>query len=101
MYLEDVDLGWRLRRAGWRIRYEPSGEVTHVQGLSTRRQPVRMIVAHHRSSYRFARKRWRGPARLLLLPAAAFLTVRALVLVAVHGLAGRPGPARTAPGGSR
>ncbi len=26
---EDVDLVWRLGRAGWRVRYEPSVQVTH------------------------------------------------------------------------
>jgi mycofactocin system glycosyltransferase len=26
---EDVDLVWRLRRAGWRCRYEPASEVSH------------------------------------------------------------------------
>ncbi len=26
---EDVDLGWRLVAAGWRVRYEPAAEVAH------------------------------------------------------------------------
>lgn len=89
MYMEDVDVGWRLRRAGWRVRYEPAGEVVHRQGLSTDRRPNRMIVEHHRSLYRFASKRWRGPRRLLLLPAAGFLAVRALCTMAVRGLGPR------------
>ncbi len=73
MYVEDVDLCWRLRRIGWRVAYEPSGVITHVQGASAARHPYRMIVEHHRSIARFATKRWRGPKRLLLGPAAAFL----------------------------
>ena len=81
MYLEDVDVGWRLRRAGWRIRYEPAAEVTHVGGLSTAQHRSRMIVEHHRSTYRFASKRWRGPKRLLLVPTAAALAVRAALSV--------------------
>ncbi len=32
MYFEDVDLCWRLGRAGWRVAYAPSAEVTHTQG---------------------------------------------------------------------
>ena len=40
MYVEDVDLCWRLRRAGWRIAYEPGGEVTHVQGVERVAAPV-------------------------------------------------------------
>ncbi len=34
MYYEDVDLAWRLRRAGWRTRYVPAAECTHVRGGS-------------------------------------------------------------------
>lgn len=29
-YLEDVDLAWRARRAGWRCRYAPDAVVRHV-----------------------------------------------------------------------
>ena len=73
MYVEDVDLCWRLGRAGWRVAYEPAGEVTHVQGASTARHPYRMIVEHHRSLLRFAAKRWHGWRRVLLVPAAGYL----------------------------
>jgi GT2 family glycosyltransferase len=34
MYAEDLDLGWRLRRAGWATRYEPRAVVHHVSGAS-------------------------------------------------------------------
>lgn len=34
MYYEDVDLAWRLRRAGWRTRYVPRARCTHVRGGS-------------------------------------------------------------------
>jgi GT2 family glycosyltransferase len=34
MYYEDVDLAWRLRRAGWRTRYVPDAEACHVRGGS-------------------------------------------------------------------
>lgn len=34
MYYEDVDLAWRLRRQGWRIRYCPRAEAVHVRGGS-------------------------------------------------------------------
>jgi N-acetylglucosaminyl-diphospho-decaprenol L-rhamnosyltransferase len=83
MYVEDVDLCWRLRRAGWRVAYEPAGEVVHVQGASTARHPYRMIAEHHRSLLRFAAKRWHGWRRILLIPAALFLALRAgLAMVA-------------------
>ena len=94
MYMEDVDLCWRLRRLGWRVAYEPSGAVLHVQAVSTDRHPYRMIVRHHRSVYRFATKRWRGARRLLLLPAALLLAVRAGIAITARALGARPGQPR-------
>jgi N-acetylglucosaminyl-diphospho-decaprenol L-rhamnosyltransferase len=36
MYSEDLDLCWRLRQAGWAVRYEPRAVVRHVHGASAR-----------------------------------------------------------------
>jgi N-acetylglucosaminyl-diphospho-decaprenol L-rhamnosyltransferase len=84
MYVEDVDLCWRLRRAGHTVWYEPATTVRHVGGVSTRRRPYRMLVEHHRSLYRFADARWRGPRRALLPVTAAYLAIRGAVVVARH-----------------
>ena len=35
MYAEDLDLCWRLRRAGWHTWYEPSASVRHADAAST------------------------------------------------------------------
>ncbi len=34
LYYEDVDLSWRLRLAGWSVRYEPSSVVRHLHSAS-------------------------------------------------------------------
>ncbi|MBW3561824.1 MAG: glycosyltransferase family 2 protein [Actinobacteria bacterium] len=66
MYVEDVDLGYRLRQAGWRIRYEPSAEVVHHVGASTQRRRAAMVIEHARSLDRFYGRVYdRGPGRLL------------------------------------
>jgi N-acetylglucosaminyl-diphospho-decaprenol L-rhamnosyltransferase len=96
MYVEDVDLCWQLRQRGWRVGYEPGAVVTHVQGATTARHPYRMIAEHHRSLFRFASKRWRGARRLALLPAAAFLALRAGLAMAEHALRRRPKPPQVA-----
>jgi N-acetylglucosaminyl-diphospho-decaprenol L-rhamnosyltransferase len=70
MYFEDVDLGYRLTRAGWRNRFAPSAEVTHTGGHSTAGESAAMIRAHHRSAERFIRKKYSGP---LLWPIRAVL----------------------------
>lgn len=56
MYVEDVYLCWRARRAGWGVRFEPAARVVHVQGVSSDQAPYRMIVEHHRSLLRFHRR---------------------------------------------
>jgi GT2 family glycosyltransferase len=35
MYAEDLDIGWRLQRAGWATRYEPRAHVEHESSAST------------------------------------------------------------------
>lgn len=35
MYAEDLDLGWRLRDAGWALRYEPAARARHASGAAT------------------------------------------------------------------
>jgi N-acetylglucosaminyl-diphospho-decaprenol L-rhamnosyltransferase len=89
MYMEDVDLCWRLRRSGWQAVYEPAGAVMHVQGASTARHPYRMLAEHHRSAWRFAERRFTGPRRVLLPFAATYLTVRAAITMALHALRSR------------
>jgi len=84
MYMEDLDLCWRLRRAGFDVAYEPGGAVTHVQGASTSRTPYRMLIQHHRSAWRFARRRLTGPAAVLLPFAAVYLFSRCLLAMAEH-----------------
>ena len=61
MYFEDVDLGYRLSRAGWRNRFTPTAEVTHTGGHSTAGDSAAMIRAHHRSAERFIRKKYSRP----------------------------------------
>jgi len=87
MYMEDLDLCWRLRRAGWHIRYEPAGSVVHVQGASTAKRPYRMIAEHHRSVWRFARRRYQGWRRILLVPLAPLLLLRCLAAMVQHVVA--------------
>jgi N-acetylglucosaminyl-diphospho-decaprenol L-rhamnosyltransferase len=66
MYVEEVDLCWRLARAGWSTGYESSARVLHLAGVSTAAVPYRMIVAHHLSLWRFARRTACDSERLML-----------------------------------
>lgn len=61
MYFEDVDLGWRLGRAGWRNVYEPAASVHHLGGHSTAGASRRMLTEHHRSASRFVDTKYAAP----------------------------------------
>lgn len=96
MYMEDVDLCWRLREAGWGAGYEPEAEVTHLQGVSANQHPYRMLAAHHASMWRFARRTTSGTRRAWLPIIGVGLAARLVVASAVHaGDRLRPVPAPT------
>jgi N-acetylglucosaminyl-diphospho-decaprenol L-rhamnosyltransferase len=83
MYMEDVDLGDRLGKAGWQNIYVPSAEILHDKGHATGRDPARNLAAHHTSTYTFLSDRhpklWQAPLRWTIrgaLAARAGLVVR-------------------------
>jgi N-acetylglucosaminyl-diphospho-decaprenol L-rhamnosyltransferase len=60
MYFEDVDLGYRLGKLGYRNVYEPDARVVHTGAHSTTNDSSRMISAHHDSARRFLTKKYAG-----------------------------------------
>lgn len=58
MFFEDLDLGERLRNAGWLNVYVPQARVTHVQGVSWKAKPEPMIRAHHASAKQYLCRRY-------------------------------------------
>ena len=82
MYMEDVDLGDRLGRAGWLNVYVPTAEILHDKGHATGRDPARNLAAHHSSTYTFLSDRhpklWQAPLRWTIRGA---LAVRAGLVV--------------------
>jgi len=69
MYAEDLDLGWRLRQAGWATRYEPRAAVEHENSASTTQLFGPELAPHwQRSTYGFiARRRGVTNARAVAL----------------------------------
>lgn len=65
LYVEDVDLGQRLRAAGWRVRYEPAAQVVHGVGASTGQRRLWALTVHASSLDRYLASGLRGPARLV------------------------------------
>ncbi len=82
MYNEDVDLNFRLRRAGWRVVFLPDARITHHLGASSSadwQKRARMVSAYNESRFYFF-SRFYGPSagaalrRCCLLGAAIRLT---------------------------
>ena len=65
MYVEDVDMCWRARQAGWEVWFCAEAEVTHKKARASDLMPNRMIYHHHRSMYIFYRTHYRPRAGLL------------------------------------
>jgi len=85
MYVEDVDLCWRMWQAGWTVNYVPQATAVHLVGMSGRLVPTRMLFHHHRSMLRFHRKTYEGPWRLPVHAAvAAGVAVRFVLIVALN-----------------
>ena len=50
MHMEEIDLCWRLQRAGYRIRVQPASEVYHIGGGSLRRGNPRKVYLTFRNN---------------------------------------------------
>jgi N-acetylglucosaminyl-diphospho-decaprenol L-rhamnosyltransferase len=94
MYVEDVDLCWRLTKAGWSVLVVPEASVMHHIGGSSRHRPISMSVAHHRSLWRFACRSTTGPARLALPLVFFGLAARCALVTALRLVDKRPTAAR-------
>lgn len=76
MYAEDVDLCYRVRQAGREVCYVPVSTITHLGGVSSRRDRARMAVQSTASMYLFYRKhytRWAMLQALLIFRGIAIL----------------------------
>ena len=67
-YFEDVDLAFRLNRAGWQVRYEPASRVFHRGGSSYGRAQRRLLEQQSRNEERVFWRNLPGPALRRALP---------------------------------
>lgn len=58
MYCEDVDLGRRMRAKDWKNYYVPQSTLTHIQGGSSSKTPVKLLIQHHKSLFIFTKKKY-------------------------------------------
>jgi GT2 family glycosyltransferase len=66
MYGEDLDLCYRVSKAGWKIAYVPHTSVIHYKGSSTKRSYLNRIGIFYDAMELFARKHHSSSAPILL-----------------------------------
>lgn len=82
IFFNEVDLLFRLDRAGWRTLYTPRAKILHHGGEGTKQVRKNMIWESHRSLLRYLRKHGTGLSRVglpilaALIYAAAFVRAR-------------------------
>jgi GT2 family glycosyltransferase len=56
IYFEDIDLCFRMRKAGWRLLFVPQARVFHEGGATTVPRPARSRLEYRKSQVRFYEK---------------------------------------------
>lgn len=59
MYGEDLDWCYRIKQAGWAIRYYPRTFILHYKGASSSDRSLKLIYEFHRAMVVFYRKHYR------------------------------------------
>jgi GT2 family glycosyltransferase len=72
-FAEEMDLCYRLRRAGWTIAFVPAATIIHLGGQSAARVPWARVIWHYSGLLRFYRLH-RGRVQYLSLRAIIALS---------------------------
>lgn len=59
MYGEDIDWCYRIKEAGWEIKYYPKTSILHLKGASSKKKPFKIIYEFHRAMFLFYNKHYR------------------------------------------
>lgn len=60
MYGEDIDLSYRIKKAGYRNYYFPDTQIIHYKGESTKRSSLNYVVIFYKAMAIFSKKHFSG-----------------------------------------
>ena len=66
MFFNDVDLCYRIKKAGWKIYFYPGAKAFHIKASSTQKAKAKMIFLSHWGFYKFLKKYRTGWANEIL-----------------------------------
>jgi GT2 family glycosyltransferase len=85
MYGEDIDLSWRLKKAGYKNYYFPETTIIHYKGESTKKGSLNYVFVFYRAMLIFARKHFStGNARIFSALINLAIYLRASLAIAVR-----------------
>lgn len=91
MYAEDIDLCYRILKAGYQNYYVPTTQIVHFKGESTKSRSLNYVLTFYKASLQFVQKHYRGwrrwPTALfyqLGILSAAGLSVLKRVFTAIY-----------------
>ena len=58
IYLEDIDICKRLRKAGWRVVFNPNARILHTWGASSSKRRAMAFWWHHVSMFKYFQKHY-------------------------------------------
>lgn len=79
MYLEDLDLSLRVRRAGWRVRYNAEVTAFHKGGGTSEKVMAHRLFYSRRSRLQYARKHFGPTGSFVVMITTLFLEPLALI----------------------
>jgi len=83
MYMEDLDLCYRFKQAGWLTWYDPSVKIVHIKaGTSGKYRKPRLNYAFHYGMFRFYRKHY-APTQGGLKNAAVYVGIAVKLLLSM------------------
>lgn len=85
MHMEEIDLCWRLWRAGWRVRVEPRSEAYHLGGGSLPRGNARKTYLNYRNGLVMLAKNLPAPEARRVLRARRFFDAAAAARALASG----------------
>ncbi len=83
MYVEDMDLCYRLWKKGWKVYFCPDARMVHHIAQTSNQMSVQMIIEFQKSLYRFYDKTYSDTYKRMLKPlVAGGLVIRGIGLIA-------------------
>lgn len=90
MYGEDIDISYRILKAGYYNYYLADSEIIHFKGESTRKASFNYIKTFHKAMIQFAQKHFNAVGGLNILFLRLGIYIKAIVSL-IHGWAERFG----------